>query len=284
MSVQVVGADFVNHWRPEQPAEEYHADLTAVGSGRLKVMLQSAAKFRWMCDNPKTAATSDAMKFGSLVHQAILEPNLFNKNYVVAPDFGDQRTKANREAKIEWMAGLSPSVTVCSEEELDHLKGMMDSLVRHDDAYALLKHGRSEISGYYRDPETGVKCRFRPDFLPDGLSALVDVKTTRDCTLDAFSRAIWNFRYDFQIAMYCEGVKQITGRRPEDAIFIAIEKTPPYEIAVYVADDALLERGMSDYRKCLRRLAECLKSSDWKGYQSGLRTIGLPSWANIYEE
>lgn len=276
--IEIVGSDFTNHWREGQPEDEYHADSTAIGSGRLKTILKSPATFMNMMTKPPVGPT-EAFRFGRLVHLAILEPAKFRERVIVAPDFGDQRSSVNRNSKETWYKNVHPLNVVCDPEDHETLKGMMTALLNHEHAFRLLKDGKTEISGYYRDPETGIKCRIRPDFLGFKLNVLVDLKTTRDCEMEEFSRACWQYRYDFQLAMYAEGVKQITGKAPDYAIIIALEKTPPYEIAVYTADEAMMERGMIDYRKALRLLKTCLDEKKWPGYQSAVQSITLPPWA-----
>jgi hypothetical protein len=142
-----------------------------------------------------------------------------------------------------------------------------------------LRNGAREVSGYFADPETGLMNRIRPDFLSFNLNALVDIKTTDDCEMNAFSRTIWNYRYDFQLAMYSEGVRLISGKAPDYHAYIAIEKTPPFEVAVYIADDSVLDKGLQDYKKAIRLLSECLEKNSWPKYQEKMENINLPAWA-----
>jgi hypothetical protein len=289
--IEIVGKEFENHWKENQPEQEYHADVTAIGSGRLKVILKSPATFHAMFGERKAEEPSEAMKFGTLVHRAILEPDKLWNSFVVEPAFTgftkDGKESANSaDAKLKrqaWRNSLPEGTTIVTQDDYDRLRGMMEALLRNRDAFNILKNGKTEISGYYRDPETGIKCRIRPDFLQFNLNALVDLKTTRDCSLNEFSKIIWNYRYDFQLAMYCEGIRQITGKAPDYPAIIAIEKTPPYEVAVYLADEAMLERGALDYRKALRLLKQCLDKNEWPGYQTSVQSISLPQWA-FWEE
>lgn len=283
MKVEIVPADFKNEWREGQPHEEYHADLTAIGSSRLRRILKSAASFKASFEEVEKPE-NDIFRFGRAVHMAIFEPNAFKKAYVVAPDFGPMQSSKNREAKAAWMSDLPPQTLVVKQDELTHLSGMMNALIQHKEAYSLLKNGKPEISGYYRHPETGIKCRIRPDFLQFNVMALVDLKTTRDCSMEKFSRSCWDYRYDFQLAMYCDGIKQITGQTVHYPTLIAIEKEPPYEIAVYIADEAMMDRGERDYHRALRKLRECIDKNEWPGYQAGLQNITLPPWAFYNEE
>lgn len=280
--------DFKPHWKEGLSNDEYHADRGTVSSSGLRRILKSPRSFRAAIDGPPDEPT-DAMKFGTLVHQVVLEGPEFLKRYVVAPTEFVGLTKDGREStsskeakekKAAWYAEqvLAGSIIV-TQQEFDDVRGMLDSVVGHPDAFALLKNGVTEVSGYYADPETGILCRIRPDFLSTDLMALVDLKTTTDCSEREFARSIWTWRYDIQIAMYGDGVEQIEGRKIEHHAFIAVEKRKPYECAVYHADQALLEKGLEDYRRGLRILRKCIDSGQWPGYQQRIGTIGLPSWA-----
>lgn len=279
---------FKPEWRENVPEEVYHADKTAVNSSSLRKILKSPASFKASFWGEKQEPT-DAMKFGTLVHQAILEGPKFRERYVVAPEFmgftkdgrpSAQSAEAKRK-KAEWYAEQEMMQRlVVTQEEMDKLMGMIDSVVNHKDAFSLLKNCVTEVSGYFACPKTGILNRIRVDALERNLNALIDVKTTTDCSIEAFSKTIWNYRYDFQMAQYGIGTEIISGKKMEFHAFIAIEKEPPYEVAVYVADEGLMSKGAEDYHKAMAKLAECIKTDKWEGYQaSGIQNIGLPHWA-----
>lgn len=181
--------------------------------------------------------------------------------------------------KADWRLSLAPDAVILKEDEYNDLQEMINSVLKHRDACNVLRKGKAEMSGYYSDPETGIKCKIRPDFFNEDRQILVDVKTTRDVELTEFSKTIWNYRYDFQMAMYCEGIRLITGKKVDFPLFLALEKTPPFECAVYLADDGMLEKGGMDYRMAMDVLSYCLKNNTWDSYQSRLQPISLPPWA-----
>lgn len=275
-----IDRDFAPHWKEEQKNEDYHADKSAVSSSGLRQIEKSPATFyqNFFLRLPEAEKKSKAKTIGTLCHQAILEGSKFLENFVLMPDFGDMRSSKNREARDEWLATVEGK-TVVKQDELDVIKGTIEAIVNHEGAFNLLKDGKTEISGYYADPETGILCRIRPDFLSFNLMALVDVKTTIDCSREGFAKSIWNYRYDFQLAMYSEGIKQITGKEVDYPAFIAVEKEPPYEVAVYIADKEMIDKGREDYRKSLLTLKACLDTDTFPKYQSKIEEISLPRWA-----
>jgi hypothetical protein len=258
-----------------------------VSSTGLRRLLKSPRTFRAALDGPPVEPT-EAMQFGTLVHQVILEGADFLKRYVVQPKFvgltkdgrESELSAAAKEKREAWLTEqvLAGNIIV-TQKEFDDIRGMLDSVLDHADAFALLKNGVTEVSGYYRDPDTGILCRLRPDYISFEHMVLCDLKTTRDVEMEAFSKTIWNFRYDFQLAMYGEGAAQICQRKVEYHAFIAVEKEPPYECAVYLADEAMLEKGLQDYRRSLKMLRSCIDQGQWPRYQRSMQNIALPLWA-----
>ena len=274
----LIQTDFSSHWREDETAEQYHLNRSAVNSSSLKKILKSPNSFRAEFTRQFERKETPAMKFGTLVHTAILEGKDFKERYAVMPDFGDQRTKINKQAKTEWLAENEGKLH-CTQRELDATLYMIESVLAHRDADKLLKHGKTEVSGYFRDPDTGIIQKIRPDFISFNLNAEVDIKTTVDCSREAFTRSIWNYRYDFQRVMYREGIKHITGKEVNFSAFIAIEKEPPYECAVYIADEGFMDRAYQDYRKALELLHDSIIKNEWHPYQQRLENISLPTWA-----
>lgn len=275
---EIVNNNFVDAWWPFLSNTEYHADKTAISSTSLKSILKSPATFleQWCDITPKLE--TDAMRFGTLVHTAILETNLFFKNAHLMPEFGDLRISKNRDKKKEWLTTLSPELVIVTEEELIKIGKIIKSVESHQDASTLLKIGMKERSGFFRDECTGIKCKIRPDCFNLDMRALIDIKTTQDCTREEFSKTIWNYRYDIQMAFYSEGIRKITGASVEHIIWIAIEKEEPFEVSTWIADDVLIKKGLDDYYKAMELLHKCIVNNAWPRYQTNIQTIELPRW------
>lgn len=269
-----VVSDFTPHWDLTLSNDAYHSDKTAISSTSLRRILRSPYSF--LAGQAAAVQETNAMNFGSAVHMALLEPEIFYNKYVVMPPFEGIGSVKKR---ADWRLGLEKDAIILKQEEYNDLQEMINSVLRHKDACNILKNGKAEMSGYYADPETGIKCRIRPDFFCEGHMALVDVKTTKSVEASEFSKAIWNYRYDFQCAMYCEGIRLITGKKVEYPLFIVLEKQPPFECAVYMADPGMLLKGEMDYRMALNRLRVCIDTQSWDTYQSRIQPISLPTWA-----
>ncbi len=276
--------DFRPHFRADLSNQEYHADKTAVSSTPLRLGLKSAYAFQqgfWF-PGEKTEPVN-SMKLGTLVHHALLEGGDFRERYVEAPNFkdlyGHHANKLHQEKKKEWLEENAGKLIV-TPKELRAVEQIIESVDRNADASMILKRGRCEESGYYADAIHNIRCRIRPDcFEMETLSVLADVKTTDDISYESFSKSIWNYRYDFQMAMYGEGIERITGKRPEYHAFIAIENKEPYDVAVYVLDADSLAKGLQDYNGCLSVINEAMQKQEWARANHGMTEIRLPAWA-----
>jgi hypothetical protein len=85
-------------------------------------------------------------------------------------------------------------------------------------------------------------------------------------------------RYHKQAAWYLHGLEQATGKRPDQFIFICVESTAPYAVAVYAADAEMIERGHDQAMRDLAKLAVCKAADHWPSYSEQIETLSLPGW------
>lgn len=175
---------------------------------------------------------------------------------------------------------------VLTQEVWDQLHAMRDAVLEHPVAGALMKGGSglAEQSVYWHDPETGELCRCRPDWWRTDLDVLVDVKTTNDASPEGFSKSLVNFRYHVQAPFYLDGVERATGQRPRAFLFLAVEKKPPYAVAVYQLDPESMSLGAREYREDLQTYANCKRTGVWPGYGDRIQLLGVPQWYLVRAE
>lgn len=270
--------DYKPHWVADLPDEIYHADKTAVNSSSVKAMAKSARAFHGAFFSGRIKQPTDAMKFGTLAHMAILQGAKFRDRYLVQPDFGDMRSSTNRAKRDSWLLDVPEGHIVVTADERDDLFGMIDSVLSHERAYALLADGSPEIAGYWRDAETGIRLRMKADFIAFNLGALVDVKTTTDCRWTEFRRSVEKLRYDIQMAMYDDGTGIISGKKPEHRVWLAIESKFPYEVACHEVPPQYELTGQYEYRSALRRIKRCVELNQWPQGQADIEFGEMSSW------
>lgn len=258
-------------------ASDYHAH-PAISKSQLDMIAKSPAHFKAHLDGEIERTETPAMRLGTALHCAVLEPERFELEYVAAPDFGDGRTKAAKEAKAAFEAEHAGKL-VLSASEYASIVGMSASFSRAATSSILLGRSlRREASVFWTDDTTGIECRCRPDALGDDGAVIVDLKTTDDASPAAFAKSIAKYGYHRQAAFYIDGVEAATGKRPA-FVFAVAEKTAPFACAFYSLDDASTEQGRRENRRNLLTLAACRASGDWPGYIDQIEMISLPAWA-----
>lgn len=219
-------------------------------------------------------AETAAMRFGTALHTAVLEPDVYASRYVTRT--WDARTKEGKAARD---AATARGLIALDDDDADKIASMVASLTAHPLASRILAsrtHVEHPIA--WECPTTGAACKGRPDahVTIDGRSALVDVKTTEDASPASFARSIATYAYHIQAAHYLAGWCEVMA--PVDAfVFIAIEKSAPYAVGVYELSESTLATGDERRIDLLTRLAECRTADRWPGYEA--QTIDLPAWA-----
>ena len=243
---------------------------------------RSSAHGRLAMTRP-SAATS-AMKLGTATHAAILEPETFEAGWVAAPKV-DRRTKVGRETWAKFEAA-NATREVLRAEEFAQVEGMRDAVQAHPIAKQLLAApGAVELSFVWERNVEGagtILCKGRADRFTvfDGSPVIVDVKTTEDAspTADGFVRSCAKFGYALQAAWYLDGMAAIApGERR--FLFVAVEKKPPYAVAVHELDQWSLNSGRIQYERLLARYARAMTTDTWEGYPNQVHQIELPVWA-----
>ena len=162
---------------------------------------------------------------------------------------------------------------------------MQASVMRNETAAKLINtSGETEVSFFWKDKETDVKCKARLDkIIPDykGKSVIVDVKTTTDASPAAFEKAMVNYGYHRQAAWYSHAVANNDRKSPALYIIIACEKTPPYDSACYLISRKVLKTGWDECRQAVNIYKSCINSETWPGYPDGLVELSLPKWYAI---
>ena len=262
------------------PNADYHAH-PAISKSHLDLIARSPMHYwaRYVDPNRVAPEPTAAMLLGSAVHTHVLELDTWDSRYITAPEGIDRRTKAGKESFAVFQEAAGDRVTI-TRDDTDLVMAMGRAVHGHPAAAMLLNKlpGKAEATYMWFDDGTGLQCKCRPDWISNDGSVLVDLKTTEDASPNEFRRSIAKWNYHNQAAWYLNGVEQATGKRPEQFLFICVEKRAPHCVAVYAADAAMIAAGETATRKALDTLAICRAADHWPGYSDQIESIGLPSW------
>lgn len=259
--------------------EKEYRSLPAISRSELWVLRDSPEKLKYMQEHHEESS-SPALIFGAVFHKMVLEPDDFESEYAVAPDV-DRRTKAGKEAYAAFVESAEGK-TVIDRAMYDKAVEMADKIKSMSVCRKLL-NGEHEVPFFWTDALTGEPCKIRVDAISEynGRNIIVDLKTTTDASTSGFMRHALNYGYDFQSAMYSEGVKVNTGKKPM-FVFIAVEKEPPYAVNVLNASEEFMSRGERIFRELIGEYHYCRENDDFYGYmgREGLISdLDLPEWA-----
>lgn len=265
--------------------EAYHHDVEAVSKTDLDNIHQSYQHYMESKKDQKSPLSGPLPKClveGAALHCLTLTPGEFTKEFKVLPVL-NRRT---REGKALYQQILSEGRPVIPARVFERLQAMGGAILNHPAASVLLKDGIPESSYIWTDPDTGVICKCRPDYI-QGMQGLVipDIKTCQDASFDAFQRAIIDHRYHVQGAYFIDGVTAVLHDGcKRDFVLIAVEKDPPFAVAAYRLSDEALDLGRKIYKEDLQKYKSHVEHPDlWPGYSSMVQDMDLPRWAKKYQ-
>lgn len=254
----------------DMPSNAYHA-TEDVSKGDLDAFARSPAHYK--AKKASETKETKALRVGRLIHTAILERWNLYRDYVIKPDI-DRRTKDGKKAYTEW-ENEHIGQTVVSKEEYDQACAMSVAAYRHPvfGKYLEAVNAERELSVFAAN--TGVKCKSRFDYYHPQHGTVIDVKSTDDASPAAFYRSVMTYRYHVQHTFYLDNARN-AGLYAKRFIFAAIEKNPPYPIALYELDNDTQRLGRHIYITQLARFNECIENGEWPSYPEEIQTLSSP--------
>lgn len=277
---------------PDLPAVDYHAQHAWLSNSGAKLLLKPScpAKFKHTLEAGEEhkrhfdlGKVTHTLTLGDGDEYVVVQAAAVDKTLYDARDYTTKSAQAHRDAI--YASGKVPILRA----ELDLCVAMAEKVKAEPNAAALLSKGRPEVSLFWVDEATGVKCRARLDWMPDAVEGrrliVGDLKTAVSSEPDEFGRAAARFGYVRQNDWYLDGIRAL-GVDPDPAfLFIIVEKEPPHVVTVGQftdPDDLRLAAGMNDAaRRVYRR---CLETDRWPGYVDGIADLTLPPWHHVQNE
>lgn len=259
------------------PIEIYHGDTceghSVSGSGLVRIEQESLRHYHWQSYlNPqREEVDTAALAFGRAAHAWVLGEPEFNKYFVISP-FDTFRTK---EARV-WRDAQSR--TIVKADQVEAIKAMAATIKAHPLLRNAFTAGTPEKSLIWKDRETGIWLKSRPDWLPTTLRYVPNFKSCRSAHPKAFASAAFGFGYHQGAALCLDGLREVLGWNDAQYYFVAQEKEPPYVALPFVMRDTDIEMGRMLNRSALRKLARALDRNEWPAYAEGATEIEMPAW------
>lgn len=268
----------------------YH-DLNPIEHGvnwsALKVLLTSSPlhfynRFMLGAETPASAA----MIFGRLIHCAVLEDHMLQKEFAVKPEPpADKptyfRTKDGR-AEMDLWKTRNKRKDIVKRDDMDKALAMVAALRRKGQPRFWLWEAEGKNEQAYQwevevpDFAMPILCRGKMDRVVtvDGKKYIVDYKSTiKTPTLGAFGRTVGEYLYHAQMAFYMDG------EQADGAVIVAQETREPYDSAAYMLTPEIIDNGRRIYAEALKRYADCALS-----HQTETPEFELNAWPGLPEQ
>lgn len=245
--------------------------LTGVRWSRLSHILDSPAHYLEHLERGDT--DTPARKIGRAVHALALDPVAFSRDFAC--------WEGGRRWGREWeaFAVTNEGKTILRPEDFALASEMADAVKTSPLVGPLLVRGRFEVPIQWTDPDTGLACKARLDWIQPGTRTLVELKTARSIEMYAFGSDARRYHYTGQLMFYAGGITAALGWQPEQIVIIAVEKSAPYDVGVFELDMSARQHGWSEAREALERLAVCERSGRWPGRYEVQQTLLMPHYA-----
>jgi len=292
------------------PIDVYHsAEIMPPGvkcissSGVRTAVLDSAAHFfDESVYNPEREEkdTSEAMIIGRAAHHLLLGETDFRRSFVVRPETypgktGDAKWIMAADYCKRWVATQAAAgLTVLTEGQIERIRGMAAAMQRDPLIKAGALSGYIEHSFFWRDEETGLWLKWRPDALPEGSLDFCDLKCVASVKFDAVQRSLDDYGYNMQGALGRWACRAVLGQEMNSFTLINVESKRPHCVAPYEVEsggsvypdghpkESAMDLGERQMRAGLRLIARGFETGHWPGPNgtvSDARPVGLSVWA-----
>lgn len=260
---------------PDLDDATYHAQTDWLSVSGAKKLLPPSCPAKFKAAQEAGEEHKPQFDVGKAFHALVLGDG--PEVVVVAAD--SWRGKDAQTMRAECYAtGKVPLLTA----EAETVEAMAAAVKAHPIAGHLFGGGKPEVSLFWTDDATGVKCKARLDYMPaatEGKRLIVpDLKSAVSAEPSEFSRNAARFGYAMQEVHYCDGIRALGLAADPAFLFVAVEKEAPHVVTVgqFNDDDRKLATALND--KARRIYAACLATDTWPGYAEGIADLSLPNW------
>ena len=231
--------------------------------------------------------TTPAMRWGTLAHLVVLEPERFHKETVMwtgrelkSGKNKGETTFAHSGAEWEEFEAEAERTgrTPVDEPECDELLALSNSVHANRHAHRLIAGSEHELSLFWTDRRYG-PAKARVDGYGKRSIGLVEYKTTAQVAPEAFGRTFFNLHYGLQLAWYRHALQTIYRRKTMPVHVIVSEAKPPHDCVVYRVSDEVLDAGYERAVEVAMRYRICEHLCEYPGVSSEIEELSLPAWA-----
>lgn len=247
--------------------------LKSIDQSQLKQFLKNPADWAYHRLNDDHKPT-DAMKFGTAFHAYLLGTS----DVVSLPEGESFRSKDNQKWRDEQ---LEVGNIIVSYNDMQLLKRMKEGIEQtslmpeYPDYMEIIEQGTKEQCIEWKDRQTGLMLKAKPDLIPVGTDYLVDLKTAQKADAESFAKEVINYGYHIQTVFYRAAVAACKpdafdrgSKAPSTMQFWVFEKSDacdwqPFSIS---DDNPITNLAATSIRQALLGIALMVKKAKEEGY------------------
>lgn len=247
--------------------------LKSIDQSQLKQFLKNPADWAYHRLNDDHKPT-DAMKFGTAFHAYLLGTS----DVVSLPEGESFRSKDNQKWRDEQ---LEAGNIIVSYNDMQLLKRMKEGIEQtslmpeYPDYMEIIEQGTKEQCIEWKDRQTGLMLKAKPDLIPVGTNYLVDLKTAQKADAESFAKEVINYGYHIQTVFYRAAVAACKpdafdrgSKAPSTMQFWVFEKSDacdwqPFSIS---DDNPITNLAATSIRQALLGIALMVKKAKEEGY------------------
>lgn len=247
--------------------------LKSIDQSQLKQFLKNPADWAYHRLNDDHKPT-DAMKFGTAFHAYLLGTS----DVVSLPEGESFRSKDNQKWRDEQ---LEAGNIIVSYNDMQLLKRMKEGIEQtslmpeYPDYMEIIEQGTKEQCIEWKNRQTGLMLKAKPDLIPAGTDYLVDLKTAQKADAESFAKEVINYGYHIQTVFYRAAVAACKpdafdrgSKAPSTMQFWVFEKSDacdwqPFSIS---DDNPITNLAATSIRQALLGIALMVKKAKEEGY------------------
>ena len=241
---------------------------TGLSQSSLKYFLISPAHY--LASTEEQIEPTKAMQFGTAFHAHLLQANP-EEHYAVKNKV-DGRSKEGKAYNEQFAIENAGKVVIDSDEK-SKIVCMAEEVMAHTTAGKLMQsltHREFAVFGTLN----GVRLKGLIDGYDETTGTVVDIKTAEDASPKGFRKAVWDRRYDIQVAHYTWLLTN-AGKPVNAFYFCAVEKEPPYAVGVYqISKDSML-KTWQNWNEAIGRFKDCQTTGVYPAYSDNPVEINL---------
>lgn len=261
------------------PEEQYHSLESLSSTGSRTLANKTPAHFAWDAEHGRKPKR--AFDLGTAAHAAVLGKGA---QMLVPLDYDNYNTKAAQQARdAAYAAGKTPLVS----SQREQVETIAAAVRAHPVAGKVFARTdcHPEVTFIGQDPETGVWCRARTDWLlpiRDGEPVtVVDFKTTDDASRTGLAKSMLAWSYNAQLDHYADTIRWALDLDPDHSVIgllLAVETDRPHLVGIGQPDEQATAWAHEDNRRARHIYARCTETGQWPGHDEAVVPLSLPGW------